>query len=258
MPGLTYKKIFSIINEGSGIHVQTKTQHDKDLTDHFENLKKVNEELRLARRAALNLMEDAILSKEALAKSEEKYRTLFENMDEGFCIIQMMYDQTGRVVNYRFIEVNRSFERQTGLKNVIGKTGRELIQRNDLHWIETYDKIAQTGESIRFENYDEATERWYESYASRVGNPGDRQIAIVFNDITRRKRYEQHQSLLAEISKQLLTLDSIDQTMQLLAAKIGTFFKVTWCTFAGLSDGVETSVVANSWTAEGAISLNGN
>lgn len=135
-------------------------------------------------------MEDAILSKEALRKSEEKYRTLFESIDEGFCIIEMIYNEAGKATNYRFLEVNQSFERQTGVKNVIGKTGKDLTPDNEPYWMDAYNKVVQTGKVNRFENYHEPTSRWYEVYASRVDGVDSGQVAIVFNDITQRKKAE--------------------------------------------------------------------
>ena len=125
---------------------------------------------------------------EALRESEERYRNLFNAMEEGFCIIEMIFDAEGRPVDYRFLEVNAAFEKQTGLHEAEGKRMRELAPAHEAHWFEIYGKIALTGEPAHFENEARALNRWYDVYAYRVGKPEDRHVAIVFNDISGHKR----------------------------------------------------------------------
>jgi PAS domain S-box-containing protein len=139
----------------------------------------VSQDLRLRRRA-----------EDALRVSEERYRTLFNAMDEGFCVIEMIFDSRGQPVDYRFLEINQSFERQTGLSNAVGKTMKELAPLHEAHWFETYGRIAVTGEGIRFQDRAEQLHRWYDVYAFRFGDPEKRQVAILFNDITQRKKTE--------------------------------------------------------------------
>ena len=92
----------------------------------------------------------------------------------------MLYDEKGRAADYRFIEVNPAFERKTGLKNIIGKTGKDLGFNTEAYRIEEYDKIIRSGEPVHFEKYHEGTERWYHVYGSRFGDADSRLIAIVF------------------------------------------------------------------------------
>jgi len=77
-------------------------------------------------------------AEEALRASEEKYHTLFESIDEGFCIVEVIFDEAGEPVDYRFLEVNPAFERHTGLHDAAGKRMRELEPRHEEHWFETY------------------------------------------------------------------------------------------------------------------------
>ncbi len=128
---------------------------------------------------------------EALWFSEERYRTLFESMDEGFCVIEMIFDQNGQPVDYIFLETNPAFERQCGLYNVQGKRMRELIPHHEDDWFEIYGNVALTGEPIRFENAAEALQRWYDLYAYRIGLPSERKVAVLFKDITERKLAEE-------------------------------------------------------------------
>lgn len=126
----------------------------------------------------------------ALRDSEEKYRALFDSIDEGFCIIEMIFDENEKPVDYRFIQVNPAMERLTGLNNALGKTARELIPDLEDFWFETYGNAALTGDTIHFENKSEPLNRWFDVSAKRIGDASSRQIAIVFNNITERKETE--------------------------------------------------------------------
>ncbi len=127
----------------------------------------------------------------ALQKSESRYRTLFESIDEGFCIIQMIFDEDGHPCDYRFCEVNPMFEQQTGLHHAVGKTMRELAPAHETHWFEIYGRVALTGEPVRFENEAKALDRWYDVYAIRVDEPATRRVAVLFRDITSRRRIDE-------------------------------------------------------------------
>ena len=130
-------------------------------------------------------------AEEGLRASEERYRTLFEAMDAGFCIVEVMFDAQGRPVDYRFLEVNPAFERQTGLTGAAGRTARELVSDLESVWFEIYGRVALTGKSERFENGSDAMGRWFDVYALRVGAPEQRRVAILFNDISERRKAEQ-------------------------------------------------------------------
>jgi len=129
-------------------------------------------------------------TEEALRSSEARYRTLFSSIDQGFCVIEVMFDGSGKPVDYRFLEINQSFERQTGMTDAVGKRMREIAPNHEEHWFETYGRVAITGESIRFQNRAEALHRWYDVFAFRVGEPEQRHVGILFDDITRRKQVE--------------------------------------------------------------------
>lgn len=128
---------------------------------------------------------------DAQGRGERRYRTLFENMDEGFCSIEMIYDPQGRPVDYRFLEINRTFVKQTGLTQALEKTMREMVPDHDAHWFEIYGKVARTGESIRFENPATAMGRHYDVFAFRIGGDGSREVGILFKDVTETKRAQE-------------------------------------------------------------------
>ncbi|MGX9217001.1 PAS domain-containing protein [Massilia varians] len=128
---------------------------------------------------------------EKLRASEERYRTLFESVDQGFCIFEMIFDAQDRPVDYRFLEMNPMFEAHTGLHDAVGRTAREMIPTLDAFWFETYGRVAQTGEPVRFENEAPAMGRWFDVYATRIGGEGSRRVALLFSDITARKQSEE-------------------------------------------------------------------
>src|SRR6266850_78545 len=130
-------------------------------------------------------------AEQRLLKSEEKYRTLFDSIDEGFCTIEVLFDGKDKPVDYRFLEINPSFEKHTGIKNALGRTMREIAPQHEENWFEIYGKIALTGAPARFENPAADLHRWYDVYAFRVGKPHERKVAVLFKDITKRKRAEE-------------------------------------------------------------------
>ena len=128
-------------------------------------------------------------AEQALAESEIRYRNLFESMDEGYCIIEMIFDPPGseRAVDYRFLEVNPAFEAQSGMHDVTGRRMLEFVPTIEEHWLTNYGRVALTGEPIRFANEYKSLHRWFDVYAFRVGTPASRRVAVLFTDITRRK-----------------------------------------------------------------------
>jgi PAS domain S-box-containing protein len=136
---------------------------------------------------------DVSLRKEAEARareSEARYRDLFSTIDDGFCVIQVLFDAEGRPADYRFLEANGAFERQTGLTSVVGRAVRELVPGLEAHFFELYGRVATTGEPARFESHAPSMGRWFDAYATRIGPPEERQVAVVFKDVTERKRLE--------------------------------------------------------------------
>ena len=130
-------------------------------------------------------------AEDSLRRSEERYRTLFNTLIEGFCIIEMVFDGHGKAVDYRFMEVNPAFEKLTGLYDAQGKLMRELAADHEEHWFEIYGKVALTGEPAHFVNEARSLNHWYDVSAFRIGGTESRKVAILFNDITESKRAEE-------------------------------------------------------------------
>ena len=130
-------------------------------------------------------------AEEALQESKKKYHTLFDSIDEGFCIIEVLFGDYDRPLDYLVCEVNQAFQRQTGLVDAVGRWMRDLAPDHEQHWFDIYGRIALTGESARFQNPADALGRFYDVYAFRIGEPNQRRVAVIFNDISARKRIEE-------------------------------------------------------------------
>jgi len=133
----------------------------------------------------------------AHGSNDDRYRSLFNSIDAGFCVIEMKFDGSGLPFDYRFIEVNDAFVSQTGLHDATGKWMRTLAPDHEQHWFDIYGKVALTGEAVRFENKADALDhRWYDVHAFRIGPSEDHQVGILFTDITARKKAERQQQIL--------------------------------------------------------------
>lgn len=127
----------------------------------------------------------------ALRASEERYRTLFESMDEGFCVVKMIYNAAGDPVDYRILETNPAFNTQTGLQLSLGKTVRELLPDQNIQWLILFAQIARTGEPRRFTDYVGSLQRHYDVFAFRIGEAAEQRVGFLLRDITASKQAEQ-------------------------------------------------------------------
>ncbi len=129
--------------------------------------------------------------------SEKKWRLLFDNMTTGFALHDVICDEQGIVVDYRFIEVNPAYEKLTGLVagNIIGRTVLQVLPGTELYWIEVFGRVAMTGEPTSYENYSRELGRWYHV---RVFSPQIGQFAVIVSDVTDLKVAEERIQYLAK------------------------------------------------------------
>jgi PAS domain S-box-containing protein len=123
-------------------------------------------------------------AEEAVRKSTDRYVQLLGTIDEGFCIVQILLAGDGRPSDYRFIETNEVFERQTGLQKPLGRTALELVPDLEPFWVRTYGEVALTGVPRRFTHGSPAMGRWFDVFASPIGEREDLQVAILFRDVS--------------------------------------------------------------------------
>jgi two-component system, cell cycle sensor histidine kinase and response regulator CckA len=144
---------------------------------------------RAARLCSINDVTEQRRAQEALERSEARYRSLFDQMTEGFALHEIICDESGRPSDYRFLEINPAFERLTGLdrQGLLGRTVREVIPGTESSWIERYGQVALTGEPAHIEDFSAALGKYYEVFAY---SPAFSQFAVMFTDITSRKEAE--------------------------------------------------------------------
>jgi diguanylate cyclase (GGDEF)-like protein/PAS domain S-box-containing protein len=138
---------------------------------------------------------------EALKESEEQFHSLFENMLDGFAYCRMLYDEENRPVDFVYLEVNKAFDRLTGLTDVVGKQVSEVIpgiKELNPELFEIYGRVALTGNPEMFEIDFKPLAK---QLSVSVYSIRKEYFAAIFEDITERKRFE----------KQLLTMSMSDE-----------------------------------------------
>ena len=144
----------------------------------------------------------------ALRESEQEYHALFASMDQGYCVIKMIFDADSRPTDYQFLQVNPAFEQHTGIRNARGRRMREIAPDHEVRWFEIYGRVAVTGEAIRFMDQAKGLgNRWFDVYAFRLGGSESHTVAILFSDISERIRAED--ALKASEDRSRSILDSI-------------------------------------------------
>lgn len=189
-------------------------------------------------------------TEEALRMSEYRYRKLFDLMDEGFCIMEILFERKNEASDFRFLEMNSSFERQTGLANAQGKTMRELLPDVDKFWIDVYGQVALSGEPIRFENELKAINQWFDVYAFKFGPPEDMQVAVLFNNITERKVQEMNQNFLQQIDRVFAEVSCANELIKEVGLLIGDYLHVESCQFIEIDEEHDSAVINYVWRAQ--------
>ena len=140
---------------------------------------------------------DRYLSDKALRESEKKYRQLFENMTTGFALHEVIFDDHGKPCDYRYLEINPAFEKLTGVpaSALLGKTVLEILPETEQYWIDVYSRVAITGEPVAYQNYSRELDKTYDTWAF---SPEKNQFAVIFTDISERKKSEDEVAALAE------------------------------------------------------------
>jgi len=191
-------------------HIEMRRQAEDDLRNAYDDLElRVQARTEDLRQANLELSDEVTVRKQAegrLCSSEERYRSLFNSMTEGFALHEVICDDSGLPCDYQFLELNPSFERMTGLKRetTIGRTVKEVLPGLESRWIETYGTVALTGQPIQLVDYTASLKKWYEIYCY---SPAKNQFATLFFDITESKKTEEvleRFQLLSEHSRDII------------------------------------------------------
>lgn len=148
-----------------------------------------------------------VLTERALRESEERYRTLFEEMDEGFALCELVRDAVGHAVDFRYVELNPTLKRHAGIdpETLRGRLATEAFPDRDPWYVETYARVVESGQSVLEEHYFSHVDRWMRVNAFPRGHD---QFAVLYSDISERKRAEAE--LLASEERQAFLLRFTD------------------------------------------------
>ncbi len=130
----------------------------------------------------------------ALTESRERYRSLFENMLDGYAYCRMFYE-AGIPQDFIYLDVNPAFEKLTGLKNVVGKKVSEVIpglREANPELFEIYGRVALTAEPERFETYVDSLGIWF---SISVYSPEKEHFVVVFDNVTERTKLQRELAL---------------------------------------------------------------
>ncbi|MBK3803099.1 response regulator [Azospirillum brasilense] len=158
----------------------------EELQTSYEELQVLTEELEEANAALEQRVEERTAQ---LTESERRFRTLFEAMDEGFLLADVLFDGD-RPVDVLYLEMNPAARRMAG-EDFVGRRLREISPAFEDHWYEVFGRAARDGESTRTELYAGPLEKWINFYVFKVGAPEQRRIAVIFRDVTERKRTQE-------------------------------------------------------------------
>jgi len=176
------------------------------------------------------------------------HTVVLNSIDQGFCVIEVLFDERDVPVDYRFMETNAAFAQQTGLENVVGRRIRELVPGHEAPWFDRYGQVALTGEPCRFE--DEArslNQRWFDVYAFRVDPPEKRHVAVLFRDITERRRAEEAARLLSDVAEVLITLNREADLPDIIRVKAAPVLHLSQCAFVELDLNRHEAHVSRTW-----------
>jgi PAS domain S-box-containing protein len=190
-------------------------------------------------------------------------RQLVEVMDEGFCVIEIIYDEESRPVDFRYIRTNPAFEEQTGLQNAKGKLITELVPGIERDWIETNSNVALTGQARRFVNESSSMGKWFDSYTFPIAGTTNR-VGSLFRDITKQKQLElelqkngRRQKFSLEFEDALRDLHSPDEIIETACRLLGLMLQASRVVYCEIDESQKFFFLRRDWTAPGVLSLAG-
>lgn len=191
-----------------------------------------------------------------LRVNEAKWRGLFETLEEGFILGEVVRDASGRIVDWRYDEVNNAWYDLVGMKRgcAVGRTIRELFPEIEDAWVMEFARVVETGEAIRFTRQVGDLQRWYDGVCQPAG--GDR-FTVIFLEVTDRIQAEQRREAFAELSHALADTIDIDATVRNATAIVGNALGAGRVGYGTVAIDGETFTVTEDWTAEGYPSLAG-
>lgn len=152
-------------------------------------------------------LQSVLSTEEALKRSEENFHGLIDAIDEGFILLEVLFDENDKPVDLLYLEANAAAVRMTGTE-LVGKTTRELDPAYESHWYEVFGTVAKTGVSVRNELSAAPLNVVYTFYAFKVGGENDRRVGVLYHDVTEERR--QRDRLRRSEARQTFLLNASD------------------------------------------------
>lgn len=189
-------------------------------------------------------------------RNEAKWRRLFETLEEGFILGEVIRDETGQIVDWRYDEVNDAWYDLVGVERgcAVGRTIRELFPDVEDEWVMEFARVVDTGEAIRFTKQAGGLQRWYDGVCQPAG---DDRFTVNFLEVTDRIRADQRREALVELGHALSDTTDTNGTVKHATAIIGKALGIGRVGYGTVGIDGETSIVPNDWTADGYPSLAG-
>ncbi|WP_019906521.1 PAS domain-containing protein [Methylobacterium sp. 77] len=206
----------------------------------------------------LSVSRDITIQKSAeqlISASEMRWRGLFTSMQEGFFLGELVRDAAGRAFDYRFLEINPAFARQSGLpEESVGRTIRDFVPDIEQELIDRYASVVETGEPNLFEITVPGLGRTFEV---RAGHESDERFSCLFLDVTERKQSETRRLAIAELGDRLRHL-SDPVAISFAAAEImGRTLGLSHAGYGAVDQERETILVGRGWSAPGLARIDG-
>lgn len=199
-----------------------------------------------------------------MAGSDERYRSLVDSIEQGFCVFDVVLDEADRPLDLRFVEVNRAFERHSGLVNVVGRRLGEFVSAITPSLLERVARVASTGDSLQFIHPSHALGRVFRVHAFTFGGMGSRRVAIMFEDITEQQRaeaaahvLEERQAFLLDLSDTLRPLADPIEIQAKAAALLGKQLDTDWAYYAEFDPAITVAHITRDHARPGVPSLIG-
>lgn len=186
---------------------------------------------------------------EKTQQATDKYQALFNSIDQGFNIIEPIFDDNGHVIDYWLREHNPMFTQITGLTDAIGKRMSDLVPYVEPEWHQLIERVYYTGEPVRVDLPVQALGQWFTAYMSRIGGEGSPLVACVYDDITERRQREASQQLLVDIGEDLGQLSNEEAIIRHVGTRLATQLSSTCYYYVDIDEDRDEATVCHFWHA---------
>ena len=158
------------------------------------------------------------------------YLDLVNALDEGFALLELIFNEEGEAIDYLYVQVNPAFEKEVNFKNVVGKKVSELVKNPNKSWLKLFSEVVTTGKAVRFQDRNANLDNsWLDLYAFKVDGPNSKRIATLFRNVTAQKQAEfeleeAKKALEKSDAQSTLLLQTVFETTNLGIAVLGNIY----------------------------------